>query len=51
MCVFQEELKKTLRDREVLPDNWTTTAKVIRETLRKVFDLLSGMKEVDKEIW
>ena len=35
---------------EVLPDDWTTTANVIRETGRRVLGVSTGRK-VDKETW
>ncbi|KAF7649691.1 hypothetical protein LDENG_00137530 [Lucifuga dentata] len=48
--VFREELRQALGGQEVLPDNWTTTANVIRETGRRVLGVSSGRK-VDKETW
>ena len=39
--VFSEDFRQALGSREVLQDNWKTTANVIRQTGR----------EVDKEIW
>ncbi|KAK3560323.1 hypothetical protein QTP86_006291 [Hemibagrus guttatus] len=35
----------------VLPDDWETTAEVIRETGRKVLGVSSGRRKEDKEIW
>ncbi|KAK3518664.1 hypothetical protein QTP70_007151 [Hemibagrus guttatus] len=35
----------------VLPDDWETTAEVIRETRRKVLGVSSGKRKVDKETW
>ena len=36
-CVaFREELRQALGGQEVLPEDWTTPAKVIRETGRRV---------------
>ncbi|RJG15641.1 hypothetical protein D4A39_16580, partial [Alcanivorax profundi] len=49
--VFREELRQALGGQEVLPDNWNTTAKVIRETGRKVLGVSSGRKKDDKETW
>ena len=36
---------------EELPDNWETTATVIRETGRMVFGMSSGQRKEDKETW
>lgn len=44
-----EELKQVLRDLEVFLDDWTTAAKGIRETERKVLGASSGMRIADKE--
>ena len=36
-CVFfREELRKALGGQEVVPDDWTTTVDVIRETGKRV---------------
>ncbi|KAK3511747.1 hypothetical protein QTP70_020749, partial [Hemibagrus guttatus] len=35
----------------VLPDDWETTAEVIRETERKVLGVASGRRKEDKETW
>ncbi|KAK3532680.1 hypothetical protein QTP86_027805 [Hemibagrus guttatus] len=35
----------------VLPDDWETTAEVIRETVRKVLGVSSGRRKEDKETW
>ncbi|KAK3568355.1 hypothetical protein QTP86_005437 [Hemibagrus guttatus] len=35
----------------VLPDDWETTAEVIRETGRKVLGVSSGKRKEDKETW
>ncbi|KAF7647797.1 hypothetical protein LDENG_00166310, partial [Lucifuga dentata] len=48
--VFREELRQALGGQEVLPDYWTTTANVIRETGSRVLGGSSGRK-VDKETW
>ncbi|KAK3525776.1 hypothetical protein QTP70_007537 [Hemibagrus guttatus] len=37
--------------RVVLPDDWETTAEVIRETGRKVLGVSSGRRKEDKETW
>ena len=49
--VFREELRQALGGQEVLPDDWTTTASVIRETGRRVLGVSSGKRKVDKENW
>ena len=33
---FREEIRRTLGCKEELPDDWTTTANVVRDTSRKV---------------
>ena len=33
---FRDEIRRALDGREELPDDWTTTAKVVRDTARKV---------------
>ena len=33
---FREEIRRALGGKEELPDDWTTTAKVVRDTARKV---------------
>ena len=48
--VFREELRQALDGQEALPDEWTTTANVIRETGRRILGVSSGRK-VDKETW
>ncbi|KAK3531963.1 hypothetical protein QTP86_002249 [Hemibagrus guttatus] len=35
----------------VLPDDWETTAEVIKETARKVLGVSSGRRKEDKETW
>jgi exonuclease III len=47
---FRETLKQALGGQEVLPEDWTTTANVIRETGRRVLGMSSGRK-ADKETW
>lgn len=34
-----------------VPDDWERTAKVVRETSRKVIGVISGQWRVDKESW
>ncbi|XP_067290096.1 uncharacterized protein [Pseudorasbora parva] len=45
--VFREELRQALGER--LPNDWTTTAKVIRETDRKVLGVSCGRRKEDME--
>ena len=33
---FREEIRRTLGGKEELPDDWTTTANVVRDTATKV---------------
>ena len=48
-CVtFRKELRQALSGQEVLPDDWTTTANVIRETCRRALGV-SSVKKVVKE--
>ncbi|KAE8278057.1 hypothetical protein D5F01_LYC23887 [Larimichthys crocea] len=47
---FRKELRQALGGQEVLPNDWTTTANVIRETGRSVHGVSSGRK-VDNETW
>ena len=37
--------------KEELPDDWTTTAKVVRDTARKVLGVSSKQRKEDKETW
>ncbi|KAK3507410.1 hypothetical protein QTP70_019647 [Hemibagrus guttatus] len=51
---FLEESKKlrqALGGQVVLPDDWETTAEVIRETGRNVLGVSSGRRKEDKETW
>ena len=36
---------------EELPDDWTITANVVRETARKVLGMSSKQRKEDKETW
>ncbi|KAK3555596.1 hypothetical protein QTP86_025665 [Hemibagrus guttatus] len=48
----REEHKSGGRSTQVvLPDDWETTAEVIRETGRKVLGVSSGRRKEDKETW
>ncbi|KAK3573200.1 hypothetical protein QTP86_015121, partial [Hemibagrus guttatus] len=49
---FRQKLKQALGGQVVLPDDWETTAEVIRETGRKVLAVASGRRKEDKEtLW
>ena len=48
--VFRREVIQAVGGHEVLPDDWTTTANVIRVTGRRVLGVSTGRK-VDKETW
>ena len=48
-CGFQRGVE-ALSGQEVLPDDWTTTANVIRETDKRVLGVSSGRK-ADNETW
>ena len=50
-CVnFREKLRQALGGQELLPDEWTTTAHLIRETGKRVLGVSSGRK-TDKGTW
>ncbi|KAK3534127.1 hypothetical protein QTP86_002260 [Hemibagrus guttatus] len=46
-----QKLRQALGGQAVLPDDWETTAEVIRETGRKVLGVSSGRRKEDKETW
>ncbi|KAK3527982.1 hypothetical protein QTP86_013094 [Hemibagrus guttatus] len=48
---FRQKLRQALGGQVVLPDDWETTAELIRETGRKVLGVSSGRKKEDKETW
>ncbi|KAK3558413.1 hypothetical protein QTP86_018017, partial [Hemibagrus guttatus] len=48
---FRQKLRQALGGQAVLPDDWETTAEVIRETGRKVLGVSSGRRKEDKETW
>ncbi|KAK3570025.1 hypothetical protein QTP86_009185 [Hemibagrus guttatus] len=48
---FRQKLRQALGGQVVLPEDWETTAEVIRETGRKVLGVSSGMRKEDKETW
>ncbi|KAK3511519.1 hypothetical protein QTP70_008980 [Hemibagrus guttatus] len=48
---FRQKLRQALGGQVVMPDDWETTAEVIRETGRKVLGVSSGRRKEDKETW
>ncbi|KAK3569869.1 hypothetical protein QTP86_006738 [Hemibagrus guttatus] len=48
---FRQKLRQALGGQVVLPDNWETTAEVIRETGRKVLGVSSGRRKEGTETW
>ncbi|KAK3515217.1 hypothetical protein QTP70_010617 [Hemibagrus guttatus] len=48
---FRQKLRQALGGQVVLPNDWETTAEVIRETGRKVLGVSSGRRKEDKETW
>ncbi|KAK3536514.1 hypothetical protein QTP86_013837 [Hemibagrus guttatus] len=48
---FRQKLRQALGGQVVLPDDWETTAEVIRVTGRKVLGVSSGRRKEDKETW
>ncbi|KAK3543078.1 hypothetical protein QTP70_010530 [Hemibagrus guttatus] len=46
-----QKLRQALGGQVVLPDDWETTAEVIRETGRKVLGVSSGRRREDKKTW
>ncbi|KAK3570202.1 hypothetical protein QTP86_016526 [Hemibagrus guttatus] len=48
---FRQKLRQALGCQVVLPDDWESTAGVIRETGRKVLGVSSGRRKEDKETW
>ncbi|KAK3507331.1 hypothetical protein QTP70_014461, partial [Hemibagrus guttatus] len=49
--VFDPVVQSAVLQQVVLPDDWETTAEVIRETGRKVLGVSSGRRKEDKETW
>ncbi|KAK3510194.1 hypothetical protein QTP70_026787, partial [Hemibagrus guttatus] len=47
----RQKLRQALGGQVVLPDDWETTAEVIRETGRKVLGVSSGRRKEDKKTW
>ncbi|KAK3562457.1 hypothetical protein QTP86_034097, partial [Hemibagrus guttatus] len=48
---FRQKSRQALSGQVVLPDDWETTAEVIKETGRKVLGVSSGRRKEDKETW
>ncbi|KAK3548873.1 hypothetical protein QTP70_021262, partial [Hemibagrus guttatus] len=48
---FRQKLRRALGGQVVLPDDWETTAEVIRETGRKMLGVSSGRRKEDKDTW
>ncbi|MCJ8738186.1 hypothetical protein PDJAM_G00032520 [Pangasius djambal] len=48
---FRQKLRQALGGQVVRPDDWETTAEVIRVTGRKVLGVSSGRRKEDKETW
>ena len=48
---FREEIRRALGGNEELSDDWTTTAKVARNTARNVLGVSSKQRKEDKETW
>ncbi|KAK3521290.1 hypothetical protein QTP70_003136 [Hemibagrus guttatus] len=48
---FRQKLRQALGGQVVLPDDWETTAEVIRETGRKVLGVSSGRRKEYKQTW
>ncbi|KAI5089396.1 hypothetical protein C0J45_20804 [Silurus meridionalis] len=48
---FREEVRQGLGGGEEVPDDWGTTAGVMREAARKVLGVTSGNRKEDKETW
>ena len=46
---FREDIIWALGGREELPDDWTTTAKLVRGIARKVIGMSSKQRKEDKE--
>ena len=48
----EKEIRRSLGGKEELPDDWTTTAKVVRDTARKVIGVSSKQRKEDNEtLW
>ena len=47
---FREEIRRALDGKEELPDDWTTTAKVVRDTARKVLGVSSKQRKTTRRL-
>ncbi|KAK3535204.1 hypothetical protein QTP70_004759 [Hemibagrus guttatus] len=47
----RQKLRQALGGQVVLPDDWETTAEVIKVTGRKMLGVSSGRRKEDKETW
>ena len=48
---FREEIRRALGGGEDFPDDWTTTAKVVRDKARKIPGVSSRHRKDIKETW
>ncbi|KAK3516276.1 hypothetical protein QTP70_008643 [Hemibagrus guttatus] len=48
---FRQKLRQALGGQVVLPDDWETTAEMIRDKGRKVLGVSSGRRKEDNETW
>ncbi|KAK3541996.1 hypothetical protein QTP86_009836 [Hemibagrus guttatus] len=48
---FRQKLRQALGGQVVLPDDWETTAEMIRDKGRKMLGVSSGRRKEDKETW
>ena len=48
---IREEIRRALGGEEELPDDWTTTANIVRGTARKVLGVSSKQRKEDNENW
>ena len=48
---FREGIRRALGGEEELPDDWTTTANIVRDTARKVLGVSSKQRKEDKDTW
>ena len=48
---FREGIRRALGGREDLPDDWTTTAKTVRDIARKVLGVSSKQRKEDNDTW
>ena len=48
---FREQIRRALGGKEELHDDWTSTAKVGRDTARKVLGVTSKQRKGDKDTW